>query len=181
MPVGAFLRSFRRDRRGVSAVEFAFIAPVMLTFYFGMAEYCQAMMCERKAIRVASSVGDLVAQKRATTPAEVADILAISSTIMTPFPTTGAIKMCVASMSANSSGAVTIDWSEQSGDTTCPNAGAGWTPPANLVAANESLVMARVIYTYSSPVKYLLTRDPVFNKSYYLRPRATTKVSCTAC
>ncbi len=44
---------FRRDQRGVSAVEFAFIAPVLILFYFGLAEYTQALMAQRKTINTA--------------------------------------------------------------------------------------------------------------------------------
>jgi Flp pilus assembly protein TadG len=42
------LSRFWRDRRGVSAVEFALIAPVLMIFYFGMAELTEAMMAQRR-------------------------------------------------------------------------------------------------------------------------------------
>jgi Flp pilus assembly protein TadG len=42
--VMSFLNRWRRDRRGVSAVEFAFIAPVLILFYFGVAELCSALL-----------------------------------------------------------------------------------------------------------------------------------------
>ena len=56
------LRRLRGDRRGVSAIEFAFIAPILILCYFGVAELCGALLAERKASHVASEVGDLVAQ-----------------------------------------------------------------------------------------------------------------------
>ena len=43
-----FARRFLGDRRGVSAIEFAFIAPVMILMYFGVAELTQGMMAERR-------------------------------------------------------------------------------------------------------------------------------------
>ncbi|MDP2765777.1 MAG: pilus assembly protein, partial [Brevundimonas sp.] len=42
---------FRRlsgDERGVSAVEFAMLAPVLIAFYFGMAEFCQGFMAQKR-------------------------------------------------------------------------------------------------------------------------------------
>lgn len=179
-----FFKTFRRDPRGVAAVEFALVAPVMIIFYFGMAELCQAMMAERKALRTASSVGDLIAQTDIITPTGaggVDDVFAISKTIMAPFPTTGALAMCTASLVADNAGAVTVAWSRASSDTTCPAKLASYTPPSNLIAANESLIMARVKYTYTSPVKFFLKTDPVFTKLYYLRPRKSQKVTCAAC
>ena len=47
------LKRFSRDRRGSAAVEFAFIAPIMLLMYFGLAEMTQAMMASRRAHHVA--------------------------------------------------------------------------------------------------------------------------------
>ena len=67
------LRRFARDCRGVSAIEFAIIAPLLITFYLGMAETTQAMMAKRKASHVASAIGDLIAQDQSVTDAEIAD------------------------------------------------------------------------------------------------------------
>lgn len=33
------LRALRHDVRGVAAVEFAFLAPILILFYFGMVEF----------------------------------------------------------------------------------------------------------------------------------------------
>ena len=61
---------FRKDRRGVAAVEFALIAPAMVLLYCGLVELCQAVIAERKANHVASAIGDLVTQAEtvSTTP-----------------------------------------------------------------------------------------------------------------
>ena len=68
------LKSFWRDRRGVSAVEFALIAPVLVIFYCGLAELTQAMMAQRRLSNIASSIGDLVAQSAQLNDASRDDI-----------------------------------------------------------------------------------------------------------
>src|SRR3569623_1736057 len=70
----------RTDQRGASAVEFAMIAPLMLMFYFGLTELCQAMLAERRVSHVASAVGDLVTQTDKLTPADLPDIIALGGT-----------------------------------------------------------------------------------------------------
>ena len=50
------LKGFARDRRGVSAIEFAFIAPVLIMIYFSVAELCEAMLAQRKVAHAASAV-----------------------------------------------------------------------------------------------------------------------------
>ena len=35
-----------RDQRGVSAIEIALIAPMLITFYMGVTEMCQGFMAQ---------------------------------------------------------------------------------------------------------------------------------------
>ena len=48
-------RRFGRDRRGVSAVEFAFMAPVMIGLYLGCAEISDGVAADRKVSLTAGS------------------------------------------------------------------------------------------------------------------------------
>ena len=54
------LQQFVRDRRGVSAVEFALIAPLMIAFYFGLTEFCQGYMAQKRMGHSAAAVADPV-------------------------------------------------------------------------------------------------------------------------
>ena len=57
-----WLSRFARDRRGVSAVEFAFIAPVMIGLYFGCAEISDGVAADRKVSLIAGALANLAAQ-----------------------------------------------------------------------------------------------------------------------
>ena len=172
-----FVGTFARDRRGVSAVEFALIAPVLIVFYFGIAELTQAMMADRRASHVASSIGDLVAQDDTITNAEIADIFNIGGIGMSPFPP-GSLKMRVSQITSNSANASKIAWSDASNDTAL-SVGSSVTPPAGIISANQSVIMAEVTYTYDSPVDYVMPAPVTFTKVYYLRPRRTDSVTRT--
>ena len=171
------LRRFARDRRGVSAVEFALIAPLLIIFYLGMAETTQAMMAKRKASHVASVIGDLVAQDQIVTDAEIADTWTIGAALLAPFPTTGKLGMRVTSVTM-ASGVVTVDWSEVGGTGLTPKSpGATWTGiPAGLIANGQIRVMAESGYPYDSPVNKYVTTTLNFNDIYYLRPRKISTV-----
>ncbi len=128
---GQGLRRFRRDRRGVSAVEFALVAPVLILIYFGMAELSQAMMAQRRVSHSASAIGDLVTQSNAVTvngvtsgtTSKLSDLFSAASTILSPFDT-APLKLRVSSITGVASGSnvtPTVDWCDaQNATCKCP-------------------------------------------------------------
>jgi Flp pilus assembly protein TadG len=175
--IARWLRAFRDDRDGVSAVEFALIAPIMILFYFGMAELCQGFMAQKRTEHVASTIADLVAQEETISTAGLTDIYTVAAKVLQPFPTTG-LKQRLTSVTRNTSGVAKVDW----------GSGSNWTPrstgstvtlPANLVANGESVIMAEVQYPYQSAFDYVMPQSMTFSKTYYLRPRQSTSVTKT--
>lgn len=174
----------RRDQRGVSAVEFALIAPIMILFYFGLAETTQVMMAERKTIKTASAIGDLVAQYSTLTPAAVDDIMELGDTLMQPFDTGDQLQVCIASIVADKDNNLSIGWSRSEGDPPCPTedtAAEEIEAPDDLLSANQSLIMARVTYAYVGPTNMVVDVSPTFTKTFYLRPRKSQTVLCATC
>lgn len=175
---GSLARLFR-DQRGASAVEFALIAPVLIALYFGLSEYSQAMMADRKATHVASSIGDLVAQSQELTASDVADIFTIGAPLMAPF-SSGTLKMRVANVTVDPNNVAKVTWGK----------GSNWTGraktevvtlPKNIVNAGESVVMSEAEYSYNSPVNYFIKSPMVFKETFYLRPRKSDAVVCKDC
>ena len=151
-------------------MEFAFIAPVLILAYFGVAELCGAMLAERKAYHAASAIGDLVAQDAAPAGSDITDIFSVASAIMLPYSSTG-MQMRVTSVKANAAGtAYATTWSCGSGYSPYAN-GTSITLPANLIQANQSVIMAEVQYVYNSPVQYVIPQAETFREKFFLRPR----------
>jgi Flp pilus assembly protein TadG len=180
-----FIRRLGSDRRGVAAVEFAIIAPVMLVMYLGLAEFTQAMMAERRTIRIASAIGDMIAQNSEISPTGtggISDVLDIANTLMRPYPTGTALKLCVASIVSDANGKEKVEWSRNENDSTCPAKGSTVsTLSGDLISANQSLIMSRVTYDYSGTLTETLKTNPTFTKTLYLRPRRSSKVVCEDC
>ena len=63
---GVWARAMRfcSDRRGVAAIEFAFIVPVLLIMYFVTMEASQAIETSKKVSRIGSMVADLITQQQ---------------------------------------------------------------------------------------------------------------------
>ncbi len=185
--IGTFLNRILRDRRGVSAVEFALIAPLMLACYLGVSLLCSALVAERKASHVASAMGDLTSQAVTVAKSNMADICSAAFTIMSPYDTTvNALKMRVSSIQEDSAGNVTVGWSYACQGMTQLTKGSAYSGPAkSLLSANQSIIVSEVTYAYSSPLQNLniswLPGSRTFADSFYLQPRQSASVNCTDC
>ena len=99
-----------RDRRGVSAIEFAMIAPVLILLYVGTVELGTALTVYRRTSQVAATAADLTAQVKTVTKSDIADIEAASSSILTPYSTTP-LKIVLSSVVADRNNNGKVEWS----------------------------------------------------------------------
>ena len=174
-----FLTRLRGDRRGVSAVEFALIAPIIIVFYFGLAEFCQAFMAQKRMGRTAAAVADLVTQNETVSRADIADVFEVGDLMMRPFSAEPLSQRATA-VTLQANGRVEVDWSLGQG-MAARAPGSEVTLPNGLVAEGESLVMTEITYDYVSPFADLLPGMTRFSHTYYLRPRKVEQVACTDC
>lgn len=166
------------DQRGVSAIEFALIAPILILMYFGVGELCEAMMAQRRAAHAAAAIGDLATQSQTLASSDVSDIFAAASTIMAPF-STSPLKLRLTSVTMNSSSVVKVDWSCTQGGLTAYTKAATYTGlPTGLVSASgDSIVVAEGQYNWASPAKYVLPNGLNFSETFYLKPRKSAQVA----
>lgn len=164
-----------RDRRGVSAVEFALLAPLMIAFYFGLAEFCQGFMAQKRVAHVASMVADLVSQSDEIDAAEMNDIFLAGQIVMRPFPAQP-LRQRVSSVRMRSNGRVEVVWSRGSG-MAARGVGSVVTVPDGLLNDGESLIMAEASYAYDSPVGFAMPGLTQFEQVHYLRPRRVDHIN----
>jgi Flp pilus assembly protein TadG len=169
------LRRLSGDKRGAVAVEFAFIAPILILMYFGIAEFTDGMIAKRRVSHVASTIADLTSRVAAVSNSDTADIFQVGRTIITPLATTP-LRMRLTSITADGSGVSRVDWSDSSNWTTF-TVNQTMTVPTGVISANQSVIRADVEYTYTSPVRYLMPNGVVMSQTYYLRPRISTSVT----
>lgn len=176
-----FLKGLARDRRGVSAVEFALIAPLMISFYFGIGEMCQGYMAQKRVAHTASAMANLVAQTVTVSTTELDDVMAVGGLIMKPFPTSS-LTTRITSVTRDANGIAKVNWSQATG----PGLAAYKptdvvTVPSGIIANGASLVMAETLYDYSSPVKYVLPAVTKMKGTFYELPRKVPQVACSNC
>ncbi len=170
------LKRFSGDRRGVAAVEFALLAPVLILLYCGLAELVLAMMAERQAAHSASVVGDLVAQEQSVTTAEVTDIFNVGVAILKPFPS-APLQLRVSSVKADVNGVPKVVWSRGYGMGALNAGSTAAGVPANLLLAGDSVIKADMQYTYTSPIMQVLPNPMSYSDSFFLKPRRAPEVT----
>ena len=180
-----WLSRFTRDRRGVSAVEFAIIAPVMIGLYLGCVEISDGVAADRKVSLVVDALANLSSQSTAITTADMTNILNASSSIMAPYSAAN-LKAAVSCLKIDSNGAVTVAWSAATANGTARAAGSSVTIPADLAIPSSSLLFSEASYAYTPAVGYTISGTLTLSDKMYMAPRISapsygdaTPISCT--
>ncbi len=172
------LRHFRGDRRGVSAVEFALMAPLMIGLYLGCVEISDGVAADRKVSLTAAAVANLTAQVSTISAAEMQNILDASSAIITPY-SAGNLKITVSCIAVNASKNATVKWSVTRNGTALSGA---VTLPSALAVASTQIILAQVSYAYTPIVGYTITGTLNLSDQMYMAPRISApNYAGTAC
>ena len=162
------------------AVEFALIAPIMITMYFGVTELSDGYTAKGKVTVVASTAADLAAQETAICNAEMNDVFAALNAIMFPYPMNN-IKITITSLIDTGNNTVKVAWSD--GLNVTPRAVNAIVPiPAGLVTngGGGSVILTEVTYMYASPAGKLIYGQIPLTDKFYLAPRRTAQIARSA-
>lgn len=189
-------RPFWGDRRGVAAVEFAFLAPLLICMYFMSMEVSQGIETSKKASRVASMVADLITQQPSITKSEVDAVLKIGGALLQPYnrsqPT---IIVTGIQITTDATPKVLVSWSRKvAGGVYSVDAAknTATTVPDKLNVAGSFLIRVQSslsytpVLTWAADGKGALGLASAFDginmgDTYYLRPRMSDTVPCGDC
>lgn len=190
------LGAFLKNRKGMAAIEFALIAPILLTLYFVTMEMGQGMDANKKVSRVGSMVADLVGQQGyEVSTAELDPIMAIGEAILLPYNRSRA-DIVIMGVQIDKNSKATVKWSRKMEDGDFGRAEPEGTPvttiPESLLIPDTFLlsVTARLGYqpviTWSAQQRMSLGLLGGFSninmaESYNLRPRMRSEMICSDC
>lgn len=175
----AGVKSFARDQRGVSAVEFALLLPVMILIYAGVADVSRGVDANRKVSRVASMVGDLISRQVSVMPAQLDDVFKIGATLMIPSGTAPEIRVSFIKVEQvvpeEKKLTVKLDWSQKT---------AGFKESSNRIDRENkqtylpeklrqepmNYIRVEAQYTYK-PLLSAILPDINMEEIYYISPR----------
>jgi Flp pilus assembly protein TadG len=173
------------DRRGVAAVEFAMILPVMLVLFFGTVEFSSGVAVDRKVTLIARTLSDVTSQSLSVATADLNNFFAAGCAIMYPYagppPCTTTNNPMTAVITELYVDPTTlkarVEWSVgYQGGVAQPVglAPVGVTVPSALLVSGTYLILSQVTYLYKPPVSYVLGQNGItltLSDVAYTRPR----------
>jgi Flp pilus assembly protein TadG len=174
-PKFKFLKKFTDNNEGVAAIEFAFIAPVMLALYIGLAEVSMLVTADRTVSHATSVTGDLITQIKSADEDDVEDVLNATLAVMGINATKAAnLSIDIISFEMDDDGNI-----EEKG---YARLGSGFgskfnadTVSGNLLNSTSGLVVTRMKYVYHSPSREFVG-TPTLKETFMLKPRKSKSV-----
>lgn len=174
---------FRGDCRGLAAVEFAFILPLMLVLTFAMIEATDGIAIDRKTDISARTLSDLIAaeQTRGTTSdvvvtdRDIRDAFIASVAIMAPYAS-APVEATVSQLKVDKDGNATVLWSKgwSDGAVTAGRSTGSVTLPEKqqkLLTPDTYLIWSEVRYYYRPAVPYLMQAGFLRLHQSFSKPR----------
>lgn len=189
--LAALLRSVAalgQDCRGLAAVEFAFVLPLMLVMFFGTVEFSSGVAVDRKVTLMARAASDLTSQATQVVDADLQNFFSASVGIMTPYDPTPT-KVTLSEIYVDNSKIARVQWSKAgvmaTGATqatlTASTRSQGDVVtnivPAALLVAGTYLIFSEVSYKYVPTIGYVMAKSGInLSDVAFTRPRQSVCV-----
>ncbi|WP_419907706.1 TadE/TadG family type IV pilus assembly protein [Hoeflea sp.] len=189
-PLTRLLKQFgviARDNRGVGAVEFAFVAPILVVLYIGAVEMTVALSVDTKVSRAGNITLDLITQGTTTSKDELEDMEDVAGSILAPYSNAN-VEVAFTAITINADGdKATVAWSWRSDAIAPPAIGTDITAdmPASLMIGDAYYVRSEITNTHNFITSIPFTGSAMssldLNETYYKRPRLGTSITCADC
>ncbi|MCI4643751.1 MAG: pilus assembly protein [Hyphomonadaceae bacterium] len=164
-----------RDTRGVAALEFALIAPILGVMIYGLIEMTLRFRAADEYQRYLQQAGDYLSREDELFSSDIDEIYAVASQMIRSGSLSGNLHLDVSSIGFKSDGAPELLWRRHRGD----------TPPsfnisdaAGLGAPGESVIRVSARFSYETPISQIIGAGRMnIDDAVYFRPRVTRLIA----
>lgn len=175
------------DRSGASAIEFAFLAPILLAIYISSFEITTGYSVSQKTLKAAGTIADIVTRQEAVDKAFLSEMIDTAEATIAPSPSPG-LELKITGVTIDSTGNAKVLWSwDESGGTPYAT-GSTVTVPADMRKANSFLVRSELsvqhtmLLFFGSPSgSEASTRNITIAREFFYRQRLGNDVPCGDC
>ncbi|CDZ57961.1 TadE/TadG family type IV pilus assembly protein [Neorhizobium galegae] len=179
------LRQLVADRRGVGAVEFALIAPLLLSLYITSFEITIGLSVSKRVTHSASTIADLVTRETSVDKTILMTMKDVTASLFAPY-TPNMLVIKVTGVTLDATGNPTVAWSWDDKDGRPYAIGSAVQVPADMHIANSFLVRAEVsvhheLLMFMPGLLPSEVQDLTIAREYFYRQRLGDSVNCTNC
>lgn len=182
------IRRFLQDRSGVGGVEFAILAPILISLYITCFELTIGFTVSKRVTRAAGTIADLITQQTSVNETYLGTMVNVANAIFVPYNTSAAnltLKVTGIAMDAAGTPKVAWSWDKLNGRPYAVGAVVDGVP-TDMKVANTFLIRAEL----SVPHELLMflpgiisaeNRSITMGRTYFYRPRVGDSIACSNC
>ena len=177
--VGAFA-DWARDRRGSAAIEFAFVAPVLVMILLGSIEAVDLYRAQRAAVVTANTVADLTSRAKVMDDDEIALITAAAETLLESYVAISNVRIIITSVQADSDdGDQWVRWSASNISGAAYNDDEAFDPEMELNAPlrnGDTMIVAELSFSYAPRMSSFMFQSITFERFAFRSPRYVPRI-----
>ena len=171
-------RRFAASTRGVAAIEFAMILPVLAVLFLGSFDGGRAIAIYLKVRAATYALASITNQYQTIALSDMQSITAATAVIMQPYPSAPAV-VTISQIAINGKGTATVAWSYSLNGTPLTQGASFTLPSANLATPNSYLIYAQVGYAFTPMFGYFTAGTINFSDYLFITPRSSTCIIYT--
>lgn len=170
------LGMLRRDTRGIAALEFALIAPILVVMLIGAIDVSRAVALNQRMSLITQMVADLVARETQLTADDVRAIYDIAGLVMAPYSTDDLQISIIPVMSSSIDAQNTVVYPSTANRPTYPTGSElprcqAYPLTEGLLGTNESMIVVETKYKYEPLWARQVVAPDIWEKTAYAKPR----------
>jgi Flp pilus assembly protein TadG len=174
----ALLSRFIASSRGVAAVEFAIILPVMLVLCLGSFDATNAIAIYIKVRAATATLADISNQYKTIHDSDMQQILGATSVVLSPYASAPA-QVVVSELKISSSKKAKVSWSDALNGT-ARKTGSSVTIPKSIGPNNSYLIYCEVSYSFTPLFGFFTSGAITLSDNLYTTPRSSTSIARTS-
>lgn len=181
------LRRLLRSDDGASAIEFAFLAPVLICIYVSSFEITEGYNTAGKVLKAAGTVSDIVARQSTVDKAFLSEMIGTAEAIIAPHSTED-LTLKITGVTIDSAGnpKVLWSWDESGGEPYTPGSAVAVpddlrTPSSFLVHAEVSVRHELLLFLTSGASVTKDARSFTLSRDFFYKQRLSDDITCSDC
>lgn len=185
--LGNRMRRFAGERSGASAVEFAFLAPILIAIYVSSFEITTGYSVSQKTLKAAGTIADIVTRQDTVDKAFLSEMIDAAESTIAPSPALG-LKLNITGVTIDSTGTAKVlwSWNESGGKPyakgSTVDVPADMKKPSSFLVRSELSVEHTMLLFFGSPASLEpSSRNLTISREFFYRQRLGSDVPCSDC